>query len=255
MSPQDPVKTAARTLDLFEAFAKAKNPLSLTELAQRIGSPISSCHALVRTLQQRGYVYILDDRKRVYPTKRLLAMAQAIARHDPVLERVMPILSRLSRSTGETVILGKRQADYVTYLEVIEGNQTIRYAASPGDTKPLHSSAIGKAMLGVIDEAARERLLRKLDLARVTERTITSVDALQQDLATSRARGYFITRGENVPDVMAISIARKVADDPYGIAIAGPIGRIEARFDELVTALGDAAAGLERMDTEFRGAA
>jgi IclR family transcriptional regulator, acetate operon repressor len=255
MSAQDPVKTAARTLDLFEAFAKAKNPLSLTELAQRIGSPISSCHALVRTLQQRGYVYILDDRKRVYPTKRLLAMAQAIARHDPVLERVMPILSRLSRSTGETVILGKRQADYVTYLEVIEGNQTIRYAASPGDTKPLHSSAIGKAMLGVIDEAARERLLRKLDLARVTERTITSVDALQQDLATSRARGYFITRGENVPDVMAISIARKVADDPYGIAIAGPIGRIEARFDELVTALGDAAAGLERMDTEFRGAA
>lgn len=255
MSAQDPVKTAARTLDLFEAFAKARGPLSLTELAQRIGSPISSCHALVRTLQQRGYVYILDERKRVYPTKRLYTIAQAIARHDPILERLMPILSRLSRSTGETVILGKRQANYVTYLEVIEGNQTIRYAASPGDTKPLHSSAIGKAMLGVLDEAARERLLGKLDLARVTDRTITSVDALRQDLAASEARGYFVTRGENVPDVMAISVARRVADDSYGIAVAGPIGRIESRLDELVAALLDAAATLDRIDMEFRGAA
>jgi hypothetical protein len=33
---------------------------------------MSSCHALVRTLQFRGFVHILDERKRVYPTKRLL---------------------------------------------------------------------------------------------------------------------------------------------------------------------------------------
>lgn len=255
MAAQDPVKTAARTLDLFEAFAKAKGPLSLTELAQRIGSPISSCHALVRTLQQRGYVYILDERKRVYPTKRLLAMAQAIARYDPLLERLTPILSRLSRLTGETVILGKRQADYVTYLDVIEGNQTIRYAASPGDSKPLHSSAIGKSMLGILSEAARDRLLGKLDLARITDRTITDAAMLRQDLAASQARGYFVTRGENVPDVMAISVARKVADEPYGIAVAGPLGRIESRLDELVAALLESAAALGRLDAEFRGAA
>ena len=85
MAGQDAVKTAARTLDLLEAFAKARGPLSLTEIAQRINTPISSCHSLVRTLQARGYVYVLDNRKRVYPTKRLLAVANAIARHDPLL--------------------------------------------------------------------------------------------------------------------------------------------------------------------------
>ena len=79
MAGQDAVKTAARTLDLLEAFAKARGPLSLTEIAQRINTPISSCHSLVRTLQARGYVYVLDSRKRVYPTKRLLAVAGAIA--------------------------------------------------------------------------------------------------------------------------------------------------------------------------------
>lgn len=255
MTAPDPVKTAARTLEIFEAFATAKEPLSLTELAKRIGAPVSSCHAILRTLQQRGYVYVLDERKRVYPTKRLFTMAQAIARHDPILERMLPILSRLSKATGETVILGKRQGHSVTYLEVIEGSHTIRYAASPGDTKPLHSSAIGKAMLGVLSETARESLLHKLDLARVTDRTITDPVALRRDLAASEARGYFATRGENVSDVMAIAVARKIGDEPYGIALAGPIGRIESHLEELVGALRGAAAALDGIETGFRGAA
>jgi IclR family acetate operon transcriptional repressor len=250
---RDPVKTAARTLDVFEAFAKAKNPLTLTELAARLGSPISSCHALVRTLQARGYVYVLDARKRVYPTKRLLAVAQQIAQNDPILERIGPVLDALMRETGETVILGKRQGNVVTYLDVIEGRQTIRYAASPGDTKPLHSSAIGKAMLGVLAEAELARLLKRLPLAHVTANTLTTPAALMRDIEVGRVQGFFITSGENVPEVMAISIARTVGGEPYGVAIAGPVGRLEAGRAELVRALLSAGDALLRIDADLRG--
>lgn len=255
MVAQDPVKTAARTLDLFEVFAAARGPLSLTELAQRIGSPISSCHALVRTLQARGYVYVLDERKRVYPTKRLLAVAQAIARHDPILERLSPILARLMKATGETAILGKRQAEWVTYLDVVEGVHTLRYTAAPGDTKPLHSSAIGKAMLGLLKEEELSRLLERLALPRVTERTLVDPSALRANLAEGRARGYFVTRGENVPDVMGISIARRIGEEPYGLAVAGPVARLEGRLDSFVAALKEAGAALDRIDGEGHGAA
>jgi IclR family acetate operon transcriptional repressor len=62
---------------LFEAFADAGGPLSLTEISQRISVPISSCHSIVRTLQIRGYVYVIEERKRIYPTKRLLGIAQS----------------------------------------------------------------------------------------------------------------------------------------------------------------------------------
>jgi IclR family transcriptional regulator, acetate operon repressor len=249
------VKTAARTLDFFEVFANARGPLSLTDLAQRIGSPVSSCHALVRTLQARGYAYVLDERKRVYPTKRLAALAQAIARHDPVLERLSPILARLAKATGETVLLGKRQSDWITYLDVIEGVQTIRYAAKPGDTKPLHSSAIGKAMLSLLDDEHLERLLKKLKLPRITDRTITDPVRLRADLVRGRARGYYTTHGENVPDVMGISIARRIGEEPYGIAVAGPMARLDARLETYVAALLEAGKALEHVDIELRGAA
>lgn len=249
----DPVKTAARTLDVFEVFAQAKKPLTLTELAARLGSPISSCHALVRTLQARGYVYILDERKRVYPTKRLFTIAQQLALHDPVLEKIGPVLGTLQRACGETVILGKRQGVGITYLDVLESRQTIRYAASPGDTKPLHSSAIGKAMLGALPEPEMVRLVKRLPLPAVTPHTIVTAAALAQDIRAGQARGWFLTRGENVPEVMALAIARSLGDEWYGVAIAGPIGRLGADQDAAVAALLDAGAQLRSIDAELRG--
>jgi DNA-binding IclR family transcriptional regulator len=251
--PLDPVKTAARTLDVFEAFAAAKGPLTLTELAARLGSPISSCHALVRTLQARGYVYILDERKRVYPTKRLLTVALQIAENDPMLERIGPVLHDLQQATGETILLGKRQGTTVTYLEVVESRHTIRFASTPGDTKLLHCSAIGKAMLGAMSEPECAKLVRRLSLPASNANTITDRTALLQNIAQGRERGYYITRGENVADVMAISIARCIGAEWYGVAVAGPIGRLEADLPKLVADLMRAGDVLQQIDLELSG--
>jgi IclR family acetate operon transcriptional repressor len=243
----DSVKTAARTLDLFEVFAQAQAPLSLTDLSQRLHAPISSCHALVRTLQSRGYLYVLEKRKRVYPTKRMLQVVEAIAGHDPLLEAVAPVLERLRDRLGETVILGNRQEDSVIYLEVVEGTHTVRYAARPGDAKPLHSSAIGKAMLSGLKPDHLRGLLERLPLTRVTANTITDIDTLLDDIEQGRRNGYFITRGENVEDVSAIAIRREINGEPFGVAIAGPSGRLSRNFDAYCRELieqGDVLSGL-----------
>ena len=249
----DAVKMVARMLDMIEAFAAVQAPLTLTELAGRLGAPVSSCHALVRTLQQRGYVYVLDERKRVYPTGRLLAMAQRIACGDPVLERIAPVLDALQAETEETVILGKRQGQAVTYLNVVESRQTIRYAAAPGDVKPLHSSAIGKAMLGLLPDAALNTLLATLPLPRVTANTIHDPARLAANIRQGRARGVFVTCGENVPDVMAIAVCERVAGEAYGIAVAGPLARLGLRAEQAEVALSRARAMLRQIDADLRG--
>jgi IclR family transcriptional regulator, acetate operon repressor len=254
MSGADQVKAAGRTLDLFEALAVARGPLSLTELSSRIGVPISSCHALVRTLQSRGYVYVLDERKRIYPTKRLAALGHAFARHDPVLERVHPILAQLAADTGETAILGKHQGDHVIYLDIIEGKHTIRFNASPGDVRPAHSSAIGKSALSLLSDAELTRAISRLKLARVTDQTITDPAKLQADIVAGRSRGYFVSRGETVTDVMGLSIAQRIGEELYAIGVAGPISRVEEHREAYVQRLKQAGADLQRIDLDLRGA-
>jgi IclR family transcriptional regulator, acetate operon repressor len=240
------VKSATRLLDLFEAFAVARKPCTLSELSRALGVPVSSCHALVKTLEGRGYLYGSGGRGGLYPTRRLFAVAQTIAAHEPLIERLRPALIRLRDETRETVILGKRQGDRIIYLEVLESLQTIRYSAQPGDLKPLHSSAIGKAVLGSLDPGELAALLPRLPLDRVTDATLVDPAALVADLAAARERGdIYITRGENVADVMAAAVPFQAGGETFGVAIAGPLYRMNDALPNSVHQLQHLRAAVE----------
>lgn len=221
------VPAAARTLDLLEAFRLERRPLSLSELARIARVPVSSCHGLVRTLEQKGFLYFPAPRE-VYPTRRLLDLAREIDANDPVAARLAPVLQSLRDDTGETVILGMRQDDAVLYLLVIEGPQIVRYTARAGEYKPLHSSSIGKALLSAMSDDDLIAWLKKNDLPRITDRTITSARRLTRDIDESRARGYSVTRGENVADVMAVAAPLRQGSTTFGVAVAGPLHRMQA---------------------------
>lgn len=244
------VKTAGRTLALFETFAKARTPLSLSELARALSAPPSSCFNLIRALQARGYLYSVQPKRQLYPTRRLFEVARAIVAGEPWMARVEPVLTQLRDQTQETVILGKRQGDRVVYLQVIEGPQSIRYSSQAGDRKPLHSSSIGKALLGALEPTELAELLKQLPLPRVTEATITNRSALLADLGHGRQRGYFVTAGENVADVMAVAATVRLGSDVYGIAIAGPMHRMTDNLTRHVSALRAACTAITAMTPE-----
>lgn len=231
------VKTAVRTIDVFEAFAEVRRPLSLSEIAARIGAPPSSCHALLRTLRDRGYLYPIGSQKNLYPTRRLADLCQSIAEGDPVLPRLGAALERLRDETRETVIVGKLQDRRIVYLEVLEGLHTIRYTARAGDIRPLHSSSIGKALLAESTESERDDLLGAGPLRRITPATLVDRSRLFADIERGRARGYQVTEGENVPDVMGVAIAMTWSGDSVGIALAGPVDRMRDRLVRSVRAL------------------
>lgn len=239
------VPSVDRTLGVFEAFEAEERPMALSRLAQHIGIPVSSCHALVGTLLKRGYLYSVGRRREYYPTRRLLDISQTIVAHDPFLERIRPLLTELRDRTQETVIVGKREGERVLYLDVVEGLHTIRYMTRPGDYKPLHSSSIGKALLGSLPPHELAQWLDNHEIPRITENTLHDENRLRVDLEAGRARGYFVTRGENVPDVSAVAISVLMNNEWLGIAVAGPSHRIAQREVEIGTQLLETQRQLE----------
>lgn len=239
------MKPTDRALSIFEAFEAACRPLALSELAEASGMPVSTSHGVVRVMIERGYLYVTGRRKALYPTRRLVDMALKIAAHDPFLERLEPQLLALREATTETVIVGKRQGDEIVYLAVHEGPQTIRYSAPAGARKPLHSTSIGKAMLGELDDASLQAWLASATLAPVTAHTLTAADALADDLAESKRRGYFVTRGESVSDVFAVAMPVHLHREVLGIAVAGPRYRMENALENIAAQMHAAIAHIE----------
>lgn len=239
------LKIAARTLDLYEAFARVRSPLTLSALAREIEVAPSSCYELVGTLRDRGYLYGVGDRRALYPTRRMMDNVLAIASHEPHMRRIAPRLDRLRDCTQETVILGRQHGDGVVYLAVAEGPQTVRYTARVGDIKPLHSSAIGKVILSGSDGAERRKWIGRLPLTKMTGATLCDAAALFADIEAGVQRGYQLTRGENVADVMAVAIPLSAGGDRFGVCIAGPMHRMSVDQGGHVAALRAAVAELE----------
>ncbi len=221
------VTSALRTLQLFEVFANEQRPLSLTELALALGIPKSSCHALVTTLADRGYLYTLTKPRGLYPTKKLALLMERVTAKDAFIQRATPLLESLRDQTGETILLGKLHGQSVLYLEVFESRQAIRYSAQQGDRKPLHSSAIGKAMLGTFKETELRAALANLPMPAVTETTTTDPAKLFDDIRRSKKRGYYQTQGENVRDVWAVAATVTMGGEHFAVAIAGPQHRMK----------------------------
>jgi DNA-binding IclR family transcriptional regulator len=224
-------------LDLFETFAATGKPQNLSGLAALIDMPVSTCHGLVKTLQARGYLYSLGSPKRLYPTKRLLNIAERIAMQDPIVEYVGPALTVLRDTTGETAVLAKAQGDEVVYLEVIEGLHVIRYSARPGEFRPLHTSSTGKLVLGELPKDGARKAVARLHLEKITKNTVTDPDALLAEVAESRKRGYYVAKGEFVADVMGIAVPVKLSGDTFGIGLVGPVSRMQKKFESNLSAL------------------
>ena len=240
----DAVKTAKRTLDIFEAFAAAQEPLTLSDLARQIQSPISSCHGVIRTLKARGYVYLLDKR-RYYPTRKLLDLGSRISPHDPVIERLLPHLEALRKRTDETVMIGKREGDEILYVVTIESMQTIRYTLHAGDRRPLHASAVGKALLGQLSDERLIEELRRVKMKRFTEATLNA-EGLLADLRKSRRRGFFVTRGEFDAGGMGIARAFAVEAETFAVGVAGPMARLKDKLEAVGRLVQETATAMER---------
>ena len=231
------VKSADRTLDIFELFAQERQPMLLTDIARGLDAPLSSCFNLIAALKARGYIYDIGQGRQFFPTRKMFELGGLIAAHEPWAMLLESRLAALRDLTQETTILGRLQGNEVVYLAVLEGQQNIRYTAYAGDRKPLHASSIGKALLSSLDPIKRDVLIKEVRLDKRTPATITSRKALIDDLAETAERGYAITRGENVVDVMAIALPLKLGNETYAIAIAGPLPRMEAAIEQRVAQL------------------
>ena len=79
------VRTAERTLSLFEVFEKVRQALNLAEIAKAMDLPLSTCRNLVGTLLERGYMYSLSQKKPLYPSREILHIVENIVAHDAAI--------------------------------------------------------------------------------------------------------------------------------------------------------------------------
>ena len=233
------VSQVENVLTLFELFAREKSPRTLTALAEQLGMPKSSAFNLIHTLLARGFIYETRRRGGYYPTRRLLDLANHIAKGDPFLQGIHGYLEALAAETGETVLLSAREHDDVIYIDVKESSSPIRYSAKVGDRRPLRTASSGKAIIASLGPEERAAVVGSLD-----------AEALAEEIEASIARGWCEDWAKTAPDVMGVGVPLVCGERRFGLAVAGPIYRMQDRRGELAAALQVAAGEIWRLFEE-----
>ncbi|MDR7586293.1 MAG: IclR family transcriptional regulator [Armatimonadota bacterium] len=257
------VQVVDRGLDLLELLRDAPTPLSLGEIARRLGVAKTTGFRLLRTLERRGYVERLpgDHRYRLGP--EWVAYVGRLPGPPSLAEAALPYLRRLRDRFAETVNLGVLRQGEVLYVEILESPHPFRMAAAVGARSPVHSTALGKAIAAHLPDEEVEAIVRQRGLPALTSRTITSLAAFRRELEKTRLRGFAEDNGETEPE------ASCVAAPVFGfggqvvaaVSISGPTSRIQAIRPRAVRALRVACAaisrelGFTRMRSKARGAA
>jgi DNA-binding IclR family transcriptional regulator len=238
MDPSDTtgpgVKSATRTVALLDFFARQGGMYSLTAIQQELGYPKSSLYALLRTLVQLGWVET-DPTGTLYRIgMRALLVGASYIDGDPVVGMAHETLEWLAEATGETVHFGRLDDFDVVDLSSRPSRHDLRPVVRVGRRMPVHSTALGKALL-----ADRSDPVLPAELERQTEHTITDHAALAEDLRGVRERGYAVDREENSPGICCFGVTLRLqrpARDALSVSI--PVTRLtDASEREIPTLL------------------
>jgi IclR family acetate operon transcriptional repressor len=96
----------------------------------------------------------------------------------------------------------------------------------------LHSTGVGKALLGDLPDEAVRDIAARAGLPPATDRTITDVDGLLVALAEIRERGYAVDDGEQEIGVRCFAVLVPGAPVPTALSVSGPAARVSFEFGE-----------------------
>jgi IclR family acetate operon transcriptional repressor len=204
------MRSVAVTLGIVEAVARS-GPIGVSDLARQLALPKSTAQRALLAAADAGWLVAgAAEPTRWTLAPRLLTLFPAGVAPD-LREAARAHLCGLRDATGDAVHLVVRDGTDVVLLERLTGTHPVQVVVPVGFRVPLHAGASGKAILAAMP-TGQSPIAATAALARLTELTVTSHEALADELADIRAVGYATNAGEWDTSVVAVAAAIVTAD-------------------------------------------
>jgi DNA-binding IclR family transcriptional regulator len=197
------INSVLKAIKIMHLFNKTETRHTLAEISRRLEIPKSTAHNLLNTLLSEGYIEKVEGDAYALGTTPLV-LTQNIRANVEIRDPAAPLLRQLADYARESVYLTIRDGDYALYIYAVESPQRLLARTAVGDQAPLHCTAVGKATLAFLPEEEVEAIMDRVGMAVFTEKTISSLDALKEDLAKTRKRGYSIDCEEHEANTFCI---------------------------------------------------
>ncbi len=242
-----------RLFALLEVMASRDQLFSLQGLVEETGLPKPTLHRMLQQLESAGLLQREDDGRHYSTGLRLRQLAENLLLNNTFHGAQHMVLRQLVEEIGESCNLTALSGSEVVYLDRVETAAPLRFYLRPGSRVPAHASASGKLFLAQLTPAQRKRLLSHVPLEAYTPKTLTTLDALEAEIARVKRDGHACDNEEFLPGLLCLAV---LVPSPRGksnlaIALQAPLMRLTA--DEALQwlpAMQRAAAALAAIDAD-----
>lgn len=251
-SPYPGTQAVVRAISVLKAFTDEHPEWTLTPLAQELGLNKATTYRLLTALESEALIMRdpESDKYRLGPA--IVTLGGRALRSNSLRAASHGELQALALETNETTSLEVLSGGEALVLDEIAGSHVMTGSQSIGSRWPAHTTSTGKVLLAALsEEQLRQRL--PATLPAYTPHTIIDWDALLEDLALTRRRGYAVAREELEIGLLAIGapVVNHDGEAVAAISIAGPTLRLTA---EREPELGDLVRAVARRISRRLGA-
>lgn len=179
------IQSVQRALRLVEAVSASDGHAQAKELARAVGLSLSTTYHLLRTLTHEGYLRRLDDGS--YVLGPSFAQVSSQNRMAAVLSRARPAMQGLRDELRNPVYLAMYVDGEIAVVEIVDSPKIPSIDLWVGIHDSAHATALGKCILGVLDDDLRQDYLARHPLHQLTRRTVTDRQLLEHQIGQSAA--------------------------------------------------------------------
>jgi DNA-binding IclR family transcriptional regulator len=199
-------RSLERGLRLVEAVALNGGPTSLAEAARRTGLHRSTAHHLLQTLVTLGYLRQNPETRGYELAAKPFLLTGRTWSPWQLAEIAQPFLAELTRRGGEGSSFAVYRDGAVTVVAKREHDGPVRVVQDVGAQRPLHCTAVAKAILPWLSPPELSGLLARLRFVRYTPKTIADRAGFEAELRRIRTAGYAIDDEEHIQGIRCIAM-------------------------------------------------
>lgn len=231
------VPALQKGLRILEMFDSQCRVLSQSEMAQRLGVSTSSLYRIVHTLTAMGYLNKIGTNTYTLGTQVVSRGFSYLASRE-IVEVAAPFITQLRDSTSLSSHVGIRDGTEVLYVFRALALQRVSVNVPVGTRFPLHTTAMGRALLMGMSPAELQNLFkgRRLDgYPRPAPQTMPELIALCEK---ERAQGWTCHYSDH-STALAVPIRNFTGQVIAAINISGPdpVMHAEGAMDTLLDEL------------------
>ena len=217
-----------RALTIIELLNEKPSGLSVNEISAQLKFPVNSVYRIMSTLERRNYVVKRNGEPGYVLSEKLLGLATPVVGDASFIENAIPHMRALRDVTKESMLAGVMLENEGVVIEQVEGLHNFSFKVNPGLRFPLHTAAPGKAFLAQLSLFRREEIVKELDLRKFTDKTITSRQALLDEIEIVSKLGYAVDREEEMEGQVCVGAAvlNRSAELAGAIWLVAPTSRL-----------------------------